>query len=577
MRLVLALLSALIFAAAASAQEAETPAPDRIFLNGTIYTGDQDAPNAEAVAVRDGRVAFAGAQDAAMAMADDDTEIVDLRGAVMYPGFTDAHAHLIGIGQRELTLNLEGSESLADMLARVERWAEDHPDGVLEGRGWIETQWPEKRMPNRQDLDSVISDRPVLLVRADGHALVANSAALEAMGIDDDTDDPEGGKIERDEDGAATGILIDAAMAPAGALRNELSDEERRNALKLGAESVAEYGWTGIHNMSVSERQARALDELAAAGELPIRVYNALDWGNEVLFENGPWGSPDRRNLTRAYKVYADGALGSRGAALLEPYSDRPDTSGLLMLTEEKALPFFEKALRDGIQISTHAIGDAANRQVLDLYSEAFVAVPPDERAVRDPRWRIEHAQIINPDDIPRFAQLGVIPSMQPSHAIGDLYFAPDRLGMERLNGAYAWQSLIDAGSIVPAGSDAPVERGDPRVEFYAAVARKGLDGFQAEGWHPEEAVSRETALKMFTVWPAYASFREDELGVIAPGMHADFSVFRDDLMTEAEDQILRNAAVMTVVDGEIEFRADDEIWPNNPPADLSGLRDDTE
>lgn len=577
MRLLIAALT-LFSACAAHAQDADAPAeaPERIFLNGVIHTGSEDTPRAEAVAVADGVVAFTGAQDAALEMAGAETEIVDLRGAVMFPGFTDAHAHLIGIGQRELTLNLEGSESLAGMLARLERWAEDHPEGVIAGRGWIETQWPEGRMPTREDLDGVVDDRPVLLGRADGHALVANSAALEAAGVTADSEDPDGGRIERDEDGAPNGILIDAAMAPVEALVQEMSDAERREALRIGAEAMAEYGWTGIHNMSVTEAQARDLDELAAAGELPIRVYNALDWGNDVLLEDGPWGSPDRRNVTRAYKVYADGALGSRGAALLEPYSDRPDTTGLLFLDEEKALAFYEKALREGIQIATHAIGDAANRQVLDLYSQAFVAVPPDERAVRNPRWRIEHSQIVDPADIERFASLGVIASMQPSHAIGDLYFAPDRLGEERLEGAYAWQSLIDAGAIVAAGSDAPVERGDARIEFYGAVARKGLDGFQGEGWHPEEAVDRQTALKMFTVWPAYASFREDELGVIAPGMRADFSVFRDDLLEQPEEDILRNKAVMTVVDGEIVYRADDEMWPNNPPADLPDLRGDT-
>ncbi len=557
----LTLLSTVFFAAAAHAQEApDAEAVDRIFTNGVIYTAEAGEPQVEAVAVTEGVIRFAGPRETAMALGDDETEIVDLHGAAMYPGFTDSHVHLIGVGQRELTLNLEGSESLAAMLSKVEDAAAEG-EGLLYGRGWIETGWPEERMPTRDDLDEIAPDRPVVLVRADGHALVANSAALEAAGIGPDTEAPDGGRIERDDEGRATGMLIDNAMNPAQALLGEPSAEERRAALKLGAETMAQLGWTGGHNMSVTGDQARALDALAGAGDLPLRVYNSLDWGNDVLFEKGPWESPHRRNVTRAYKVYADGALGSRGAALLESYHDH-EGAGLMLTSEEEIMPFLVKALEQGIQVNTHAIGDRANRQVLDWYSEAFVEVPPDQRGVRNPRWRIEHAQIVDPADIERFAELGVIASMQPSHAIGDLFFAEDRLGMERLEGAYAWQSLLDAGAMIVAGSDAPVERGDPRIEFYAAVARAGQEeGFQGEGWHPEEAVSRQTALKMFTAWPAYASFREDELGTIVEGKRADFTVFREDIMTIPAREILTAQPLMTVLDGETAWRAEDALW----------------
>lgn len=557
----LALLSTAVFATAAYAQDVpDGEAADRIFTNGVIYTAEEGEPQVEAVAVTDGVISFAGTREEAMTLGDEATEIVDLQGAAMYPGFTDSHVHLIGVGQRELTLNLEGSESLAGMLDKVET-AAGKGEGLVYGRGWIETDWPENRMPTRDDLDAVAPDRPVVLVRADGHALVANSAALEAAGIGPDTPDPEGGRIERDENGRATGMLIDNAMNPAQALLGEPSAAERRQALKLGAGTMARLGWTGGHNMSVTEAQARDLDALAKSGELPLRVYNSLDWGDDVLFEEGPWASPDRRNITRAYKVYADGALGSRGAALLQPYHDH-EGSGLMLTSEEEIMPFLVKALEQGIQVNTHAIGDRANRKVLDWYSQAFVEVPPDQRAVRNPRWRIEHAQIVNPADIERFAELGVIASMQPSHAIGDLFFAEDRLGLERLEGAYAWQSLIDAGAMIVAGSDAPVERGDPRIEFYAAIARAGQEeGFQGEGWHPEEAVSRQTALKMFTAWPAYASFREDELGTITEGKRADFSVFREDLMTVPPREILTAQPLMTVLDGETVWKAEDALW----------------
>jgi len=290
----------------------------------------------------------------------------------------------------------------------------------------------------------------------------------------------------------------------------------------------------------------------AAGGALPIRVYNALNRDALAgLVETGPRTSDNGRVITRAIKVYVDGALGSRGAALLEPYSDAPETDGLLLLQEDEAKADFTQALEAGIQIAAHGIGDRGNRLLLDWFEETFAAAGVPGETVR---WRIEHAQILDPADIPRFAAIGVIPSMQPSHAIGDLYFAPDRLGPDRLDGAYAWASLIKAGSVIAGGSDAPVEKGDPRIEFYAAVARKGLDGFSNEDWRADEAVSREAALKMFTLWPAIASFQEDELGTIEVGKKADFTVFSGDIMTIAEADILTVSPLYTIVDGEVVF-----------------------
>jgi predicted amidohydrolase YtcJ len=263
------------------------------------------------------------------------------------------------------------------------------------------------------------------------------------------------------------------------------------------------------------------------------------------------------RIITRAVKLYVDGALGSRGAALSAPYSDQPGADGLLLMTREEAAPLFEKALRDGVQIATHAIGDRGNRLILDWYEEAFNKVPAEERKVANPRWRIEHAQILHVEDIPRFAKLGVIASMQPSHAIGDFYFAPARLGDARLDGAYAWRSLLDAGAIVAGGSDAPVERGDPLIEFYAAVARKDLEGNSGSDWRPEQKVTREEALAMFTSSAAFASFQEADLGTIEVGKKADFTVFSKDIMIVPEAEILTAKPVMTVVDGEIVWRAE--------------------
>jgi predicted amidohydrolase YtcJ len=301
------------------------------------------------------------------------------------------------------------------------------------------------------------------------------------------------------------------------------------------------------------------LNALAHEGELNIRVYNSVDLlpgkNTPKIADLRALGkSEDSRVTTRAIKLYADGALGSRGAALLAPYSDDEKNSGLMLLKESQAEAILDAALRDGVQINTHAIGDRANRLVLDWYEAAFARVPESQRAEKNPRWRIEHSQIIEPSDIPRFSALGVIPSMQPSHAIGDLHFAPDRLGKDRLAGAYAWRALIDSGVIIAGGSDAPVEVGDPRIEFYAATQRKDLSGFNNENWNPEQKVTRQEALKMFTAWPAYAAFQEAQTGTIAVGMKADLTIFGTDLMTASGPDIQTAKTILTMVDGRIVF-----------------------
>lgn len=539
------------------AQQGATAPADRVFYGGVIHTGVEADPQVEFVAIDEGRIVFAGPADEGEAYIGDGTEEVDLSGAAMFPGFTDAHAHLLGIGQRERSLNLEGVGSIEQLQARVAEAAEANPNGVIAGRGWIETHWPEGRFPNRADLDAVVEDRPVVLIRADGHALVANTAALEAAGITADSEAPSGGEILREPDGTPTGILIDTAMEPVAALIAAPGREESAELLELGAQVMASYGWTGVHDMSVEYATVAIMEELAREGRFAIRDYvsaNSTDY-DAVAGNLERYGSTERV-IARAVKLYADGALGSRGAALIEPYEDAPGSLGLVMLETEAVIPMMEAALRDGVQLAIHAIGDRGNRLVLDWMETAFAAVPAEERAIAEPRWRIEHAQIVDPDDLPRFAALGVIPSMQPSHAIGDLHFAPDRLGLERLEGAYAWQSMIESGTIVAGGSDAPVERGEARIEFYAAAVRRDLEGYAGEGWHPEQAVSRENALKMFTIWPAYASFREDELGTIEVGKLADFSIFDRDLMSVPADELREARPVMTVVDGEIVWQA---------------------
>jgi predicted amidohydrolase YtcJ len=483
---------------------------------------------------------------------------VDLKGATLFPGFTDGHAHLDGIGWREMTLNLEGSASVAEAMQRLSAWAEAHPEGVIVGRGWIETHWPEKRFLTAADLDAAAPGRVVVLSRADGHARAASSAALTAAGIDATTPPPSGGEILKDAEGRPTGLLVDGAMALLEGLAPEADAAATREAYRAGFGVYARYGWTGVHFMSAPWKDVPLLEAMAEAGEAPLRVYNSIDMGDaRALMADGPRDAGDGRIITRAIKFYADGALGSRGAKLFEPYSDRPQTSGLMLASREEVMPLYQEALRTGVQIATHAIGDQGNHDVAAWYEEALRSVPKSEWKLADPRWRIEHTQIIRPRDYHYFDELPIIASMQPSHAIGDLHFAADRLGDARLDGAYAWHTLVDRGVIVVGGSDAPVERGDPLIEFYAAVARRDLNGFQGPDWRPDEAVDRATALKMFTLWPAYASFRENELGTIEVGKRGDFTAFDIDLMTVPAADIPKGRAVLTVVDGQIVHRAD--------------------
>lgn len=554
MRMMIGAILGVILASCQAAQDdaadaaAAEIAPDlTIYTGGTIYTGIDDE-TVEAVAVDSDGWIVSVSPPTSQDWSEDEVTLIDLDGAVMFPGFVDGHAHLLGIGQRELTLNLEGTASIVELVTRIDSELQGMPAGqVLFGRGWIETGWPEGRMPNAADLDAVSPDNPVILTRADGHALVANSAALAAAGVTDETPDMDGGKIERDASGKATGILIDFAMGQVLALVSEPSEQDIIRAYVVGAETYAARGWTGVHNMSVDPAHAPVLQRLDLEGRIPLRIHNAFDQSG---FEIAAGRQHETVTITnRAVKLYMDGALGSRGALLIEPYSDRPGTSGLSLLNPQALAELMVRAEDANVQLAIHAIGDLANRQILDTFE--FGGHDADNR------WRIEHTQILHPDDIARVGQLGLIASMQPSHAIGDLKFAPDRLGEDRLYGAYAWQSLLDTGAVIVGGSDAPVEVGTPQIEFYAAVARKDLEGFSTENWYPEEALTRAQALALFTSAPAYGAFMEDDLGTIEVGKIADFTVFDRDIMTIPEADILAAETVMTVVHGEIVFARD--------------------
>lgn len=553
----LAAISALILAGCA-AQAGSNDGDDFLMYGGPIFSdggaaqadGSTQVIPAEALVVRDGKVVFAGALAAARAQAKGLPQI-DLKGAAAYPGFVDSHVHLTGVGLREMTLNLDQVKSVAELTAAVKAWSADHPGTEpLTGRGWIETHWPEKRFPTKADLDAVVSDRPVVLERSDGHAVVLNSAALALAGITRDTKDPSGGRIERDAAGEPTGMLIDNAQSLIGAKLPPLSYARRREALERAVNLYAARGWTGGANMSTEADDVKALFELAAEKKLPITVdvFMTPEDSAEVL-RRGPYSDPTGMVRVRGVKLYMDGALGSRGALLLAPYSDQPATSGLQIAQHDEALRILKQALKVRADIAFHAIGDAGNRQVLAWMAEAFAADPAGASKVH---WRIEHSQIVNPADYPRFKQLGVIASMQPSHAIGDLFFAPDRLGPDRLKGAYAWRSLTNAGALVIGGTDAPVEVGDPRIEFYAAAIRKDLKGFSAPNWHAEEALNRVQALDLFTLNPAQADHRPVGWGRLTVGSPANISVFSRELLTVPESEIMQAKPVLTVVKGRI-------------------------
>ena len=548
------ILLAILFTSCSEDQSCKSA--DVVLINSTIYTLNDSAHSAQALAFLGDTLVFVGSNALSKEYQCNEAKVIDLKGSYVYPGFVDSHAHLKGIGHRENSLNLQGIDSLKEMLTTVEIFSNGiQPGEWVVGRGWIEKVWPEKRFPTRYELDRFSSDKPVILERADGHAVVVNSLALELAGISSESNDPHGGRIEKDKNGEPTGMLIDKATALVEKLIPKTTKQEDKRDLKAGIDSNVSLGWTQVQIAGGTFSDIEILEEIKKEGNLLQRVYFAVSAGEpaETLLRLGPKLDPENMLTVRGIKLYADGALGSRGAALLEKYDDQ-DTTGLLIFTKEETLPVLEEALKKGIQIQTHAIGDKGNRITLDWYQEAFNSIVDEERKVIDPRWRIEHSQIITKEDQIRFRDMEIIASMQPSHAIGDLHFAPSRLGMQRVGNGYVWRNLIDLGVVVAGGSDAPVEIGDPRIEFYAAIARKDLDGFYDRGWHLEQAVTREEALKMFTIWPAFAAFQEDINGTIEVGKLADLTIFSKDIMKVPEEEILEAQVIMTIVNGKIVF-----------------------
>ena len=552
MRRLASLALALVATTPAAAQTAR-PA-DLIVINARIYTVDDSRPVVSAMAVRDGRVAFSGSVREAMSLKGATTRVVDLKGRTIIPGMVDAHAHLLGLGQSLASVNLVGTKSYDDVIARVTARAKGVPAGTwIIGRGWDQNQWGDTRFPTHDALTRAFPNNPVYLQRVDGHAELANAAAMKAAGITLATRDPDGGRLERTASGEPTGVFVDNAMALVGRVIPPSTRDENRQAIRAAIAESQKWGLVGLHDAGESRATIDLVEEMAKAGEIPFRLYMMIgdDAGAVAHYlARGPQsGLYDNHLWIRSIKLYADGALGSRGAALLEPYSDDAKNTGLLLTPPAHLQDVATRALRAGFQVNTHAIGDRGNRIVLDAYEAALKAVP-----TADHRFRVEHAQIINHDDIPRFADLGVIPSMQAVHQTSDMYWAGARLGQTRLLGAYPWRSLMNAGVVIPNGSDAPVESINPLFSFHSAVSRQDADNWPAGGWFPEQKMTREEALKSMTIWPAFAAFQESTMGSLTPGKLADFVILDRDIMTVADRDILGTAILATYIGGKVVY-----------------------
>jgi predicted amidohydrolase YtcJ len=547
-----ALVAALV--ASAHAQRVTPPNADLIVTNAHIYTVDDNHPFVEALAVRDGRVQFVGSAREAMLLRGPSTRVIDAAGKTVIPGMVDAHAHLFEVGEFLRNIDLRNTTSYDEIVNIIAARVKETPSGrwVL-GRAWDQNKWGDTRFPTHEALSRISPNNPVVLTRVDGHALLANSAAMRAAGVTAATKDPAGGRIERDGAGNPTGVFVDNAQGLIERVVPPLSHDESVTTALAAIKEVNRYGLTGVHDPGEPRAVLDVFEELAKANNFSLRVYAMISDDSAAIehyFQRGPQSALyDSHLWIRSIKLYADGALGSRGAALLDPYTDDPKNNGLLKSTPEHLRDVSTRALQHGFQVATHAIGDRGNRIALDAYEAALKAVP-----TVDHRFRIEHVQILDHADVPRFAQLGVIPSMQAVHQTSDMYWAPTRLGYARTFGAYAWRSLLNTGVIIPNGSDTPVERVNPLYSFHAAVTRQDDNNWPPGGWFPEQKMTREEALKSMTIWPAYAGFQEKDLGSLTPGKFADFVILDRDIMTAPDSEILGTSVLATYIGGRAVF-----------------------
>lgn len=559
------LFSIAVFMAAACSNERESA--DLVISGGTIYTVNESQPTVEAVAVKNGKVLYAGSEVQARRFVTRKTRVVDLAGRTMTPGFIEGHGHLMGVGYNELELDLIAVKSYEELVERVKNAvAKARPGEWIVGRGWHQDKWdhpPDKIVKGFQThhlLSAVSPDNPVFLSHASGHAALANAKAMAIAGVNplsaEKTKNIEGvgGEIIRDTLGNPTGIFNERAMGIITRHIPDDSDSTRVRALELALQACHRNGITGFHDAGASQESIDLFRTFKKAGKLDLRLYVML--GGPALarqwLSRGPELDPDHKLTIRSIKLNCDGALGSRGAWLLEPYSDRSGFYGMATLPMDTVLAIARAGLTHGFQVCSHAIGDRANREVLDRYEIAFKENPTKSE---DHRFRIEHAQHLHPQDIPRFAALDVIPAMQAIHMSSDRPWAIERLGKRRIEeGAYMWQSLLKSGARIVNGTDAPVEPLNPIPSFYASVSRKTLKGEPQGGFEPAEKMTRAQALRSYTLDAAFGAFQEQVLGSIEPGKFADFTVFSQDIMSVEEDRLLETEVVMTIINGTLVF-----------------------
>ena len=539
-----------VFPASAAGPEAA----DSVYRNGNIYTVDADFSTASAMAIKGDRLVYVGDEAGVEAYIGPNTKVVDLGGKTVIPGLIEGHMHINGLGQSLLQIDAFWKPKDVILEAVAAEVAKAEPGEWIRGRGWLNTVWEDTAYPTKEELDAVAPNNPVYLTRADGHMCWVNSMAFELAGITKDTPNPQGGEYLKTEDGELLGCVTDTAMDPISALLPAYTIEEEKQALLLAQEQLFSYGLTSAMNAGTSVQMLNEVYKpLYESGELKLRSYILMSLEStegeqaDYLRNTPPQSGLYNNHMdVRAVKLFSDGSLGARSAAMLEDYSDRPGHIGNYRSTDEEMYQLVKLAYDNGYQTGSHAIGDGANHQILDAYERVM-----EENPREDPRLRVEHFQILTLDDIQRAIDMGVLPSMQTTHAISDMLMAEDRIGAERLEGAYAWRTILDSGSIIINGSDAPVELVNPFHGLYAGVTRKDRLGEPPEGWHAEQCMTREEALRSFTNWPAYGEFNEDIKGSLEVGKLADFAVLDRDYMTCPEEDIKDIQVLLTVSGGE--------------------------
>jgi predicted amidohydrolase YtcJ len=540
-----------------SSLSAQSPSADLVLLNAHVVTMYDKQPSAEAIAIEGDRIAWVGSTNEVKRLYPKPARTVDLHGRTVLPGIIDAHTHLINLGESLVRLNLKDLPTEKGIIERVkQRVASTAPGEWILGWGWDEGKWASN-YPTNQALSAATPSNPVFLVGLHTFAAWANQRALQMAGITKNTKDPENGRIVRDETtGEPTGILLNRAQDLVAKHIPPTTLAQAKRAMQLAARECVRNGLTSVHEAKVTPLMVQAVQEMVREGQMPLRVYAMLDGADTNLVDEwlkrGPAIDPHHQLTIRAFKLFADGALGSRGAALLEPYSDAP-TKGVMTTPESEVHSLTRRALESGFQVCAHAIGDAANRAVLNAYEQAEKEVPE----AHDPRLRIEHAQVLAPEDIPRFAKLGVIASMQPTHCTSDMPWAEKRLGPERVKYAYAWRSVKDSGAHLPLSSDFPGETLNPFYGIYAAITRQDPEGNPPDGWHAEQKLTLEQALRGYTIEAAYAEFEEKDKGSIEKGKLADLTVISEDIAKIPPRQILSIRVLKTFVGGKAVYDAE--------------------